>query len=214
MQKRKGFSRGEVVALGAVVSVAGALLVPVLAQDDKKNWALEGARAASCMSNLKQLGTAMLMYQQDYDERLPKVALAKKGATSKRGFDSYGWAEALQPYLKTAELLQCPAESHAGQKDSMKSGYTDYWLNTNVSGVIYYKVAAPDKIISMGDGDGGSSASNARYNLNKLPKSWISTANSPAQRHFSEGCYAFLDTHAKRLAPSQVGGKTATFAVK
>lgn len=211
--KRQGFSRWELVALGAVFCAGGALL-PVVAQGGKKNWALEGARAASCRSNLKQVATGMLMYQQDYDERLPKVALAKKGAATRRGFDSYGWAEALQPYLKTVELLQCPAEPRAAQKDSMKPGYTDYWLNSNVSGVLYTAAKSPEKLITMGDGDGGASVSNARYNLNKLPKNWISKTDSPARRHFDQGCYAFLDGHAKRLTPSQVGGKTATFALK
>ncbi len=217
MQKRNGFSRGELVALGAVMSVAGALLVPVLAQTADSSAferARDYARDAACMSNLKQISTALLMYQQDFDERMPKATLAAKSSTGRRGFACYGWADAVWPYLKNNDLLQCPSESHAAQKDPMKAGYTDYWLNTNVSGVLSEKIKSPALLITMGDGDGGSTNSTARYNLNALPQSWISTANSPARRHHDTANYAFADGHVKRLKPSEVGIKTATFSLK
>jgi hypothetical protein len=208
--QRFGFSRWELLALASVLSVGCAVWLPVLAQSGNNDYALQGARAASCMSNVKQIAQALIMYQQDFDDRMPRVTLGKKGMAG----GSYGWADVVHPYTKSSSVLQCPAESRAAQDDPMKPGYTDYWLNTNVSGMSYNTAAAPEKLLILGDGDGGSPLSNARYNLNKLPKSWISTPNSPARRHFDTGCYAFHDGHAKRLAPSAVDTPQATFKIK
>lgn len=216
-QNRKGFSRGELVMLGAVVSVAGAILVPVLAQSADSaslERAHDAARDTLCLSNLKQIGTAMRMYQQDFDERMPKATLAKKGGYNKHNIDSYGWSEAILPYVKDKEIYQCPSEKHAGQSDSMKPGYTDYWLNSNVSGVLLENIKSPATLLVAGDGDGGSPNSNARYNLSSLPQGWITTANSPARRHHDSAIYAFADGHVKKLTPAQVGSKQATFKVK
>jgi prepilin-type processing-associated H-X9-DG protein len=48
-----------------IIAILAAILFPVFAQ------ARDKARQAACLSNLKQVGTALQMYSQDYDERLP-----------------------------------------------------------------------------------------------------------------------------------------------
>lgn len=55
----------------------------------------ENARAAQCMSNLKQLCLAAIMYAQDHG-RLPPAE---------------GWVEALMPYVKNRAVLRCPADA-------------------------------------------------------------------------------------------------------
>jgi hypothetical protein len=57
----------------------------------------EKAKAASSLSNLQQLGLALLMYCSDYDEVLPK-AMGKPDAMQK----------ALYPYTKNNELFKNP----------------------------------------------------------------------------------------------------------
>lgn len=217
MQKRSGFSRWEMVALSAVVGVVGALLLPVVAQSEDTNAferARDYARDAACLSNLKQISVSLLQYQQDFDDRMPKASLASKGSSTRKGFESYGWADAILPYLKNNDILQCPTESHAAQKDPIKPGYTDYWLNTNLSGVDANNIKSPATVIMVGDGDGGASNSNARYNLNALPKGWISEAKSPARRHHDAAGYAFADGHVKKLPPNEVGTKAVSFKIK
>ena len=49
----------------AIIAILAAILFPVFAQ------AREKARQASCLSNMKQQGAAVMMYAQDYDETLP-----------------------------------------------------------------------------------------------------------------------------------------------
>jgi prepilin-type processing-associated H-X9-DG protein len=151
-----------------------------------------------------------LQYQQDYDDRLPQAALARKGSPDRLSSDSYGWAEAVQPYLKKSEFLQCPSEKNAAQNDSMKPGYTDYWLNTLLAGALADEISKPSIMILSGDGDGGAPNSNARYHLRSMPQSWVSTPKSPATRHKGVGCYAFADGHVSLLAIADIGVKDET----
>src|SRR6476646_6784641 len=60
--KKQGFTLIELLVVIAIIAILAAILFPVFAQ------AREKARAASCQSNCRQLGTAALMYAQDYDE--------------------------------------------------------------------------------------------------------------------------------------------------
>src|SRR5512141_1862141 len=62
---RKGFTHIELLVVIAIIAILAAILFPVFAK------AREKARAASCMSNLKQIALATLMYVQDYDQVFP-----------------------------------------------------------------------------------------------------------------------------------------------
>jgi len=60
--RRTGFTLIELLVVIAILSVLAAILFPVFAN------AREKARQAACQSNLKQLGLAVRLYAQDYDE--------------------------------------------------------------------------------------------------------------------------------------------------
>lgn len=64
-RNRRAFTLIELLVVIAIIAILAAILFPVFAQ------ARARARAIACISNLKQLGTASMMYAQDYDERLP-----------------------------------------------------------------------------------------------------------------------------------------------
>ena len=62
---KKGFTLIELLVVIAIIAILAAILFPVFAQ------AREKARQASCLSNLKQIGTAIQLYTDDYDETFP-----------------------------------------------------------------------------------------------------------------------------------------------
>jgi prepilin-type N-terminal cleavage/methylation domain-containing protein/prepilin-type processing-associated H-X9-DG protein len=81
--KRSAFTLIELLVVIAIIAILAAILFPVFAQ------AREKARQTVCLSNEKEMGLAMMMYIQDYDECYPWTY-----------FNNYDWTIATQPYVK------------------------------------------------------------------------------------------------------------------
>ena len=96
---RKAFTLIELLVVIAIIAILAAILFPVFAQ------AREKARAISCVSNMKQLGTAITMYAQDYDENYPN------GVQNDWWMDT--WIRTTQPYVKNFQVYRCPSDSVA-----------------------------------------------------------------------------------------------------
>jgi prepilin-type N-terminal cleavage/methylation domain-containing protein len=104
----RGFTLIELLVVIAIIAILAAILFPVFAS------ARESARQTRCLSNGKQIGLAMQMYAQDYDERLPIVGSAIEPGTllegRKRNRQPFnGWSLVMLPYIKSRDLFRCPS---------------------------------------------------------------------------------------------------------
>src|SRR5258707_13232840 len=95
-----GFTLIELLVVIAIIAILAAILFPVFAQ------AREKARATSCLSNTKQMGLALRMYVQDYDEKFPFAANLESGFADS---DKWYGTVKLQPYIKNGDILFCPS---------------------------------------------------------------------------------------------------------
>ena len=158
-----------------------------------------------CQSNLKQVALGIAQYLQDYDGRYPSVYV-NAVATSVAPFNTpYGWADGLQPYLKSVRIFKCPAmEDHDDVADGVGNNFTDYYLNTDLNRASEKSLAMPASSILLGEGNGGGDLTDARYNRNSLPLSWLHDKAMPSFRHMAGANYAFADGHVKWLQPDKI----------
>ena len=112
----RAFTLIELLVVIAIIAVLAAILFPVFAQ------AREKARAISCLSNSRQIGTALMLYIQDYDEKYPQEHPATGNPVVE---DNSGQLEAddfgspfdkILPYVgsrdsRKTQLYVCPSDS-------------------------------------------------------------------------------------------------------
>jgi prepilin-type N-terminal cleavage/methylation domain-containing protein/prepilin-type processing-associated H-X9-DG protein len=174
-QRVAAFTLIELLVVIAIITILAAILFPVFAR------ARENARRAGCQSNLKQIALGIFQYTQDYDEKLPVLMVNDSPSPTA----PFGWADALQPYLKSTQIFQCPSEKHAtpvgtaapfiGLPNPEARGYTDYFMNNEAFqndgrglGRSIAQFSYPAQTVLLGDtgyGAGGVETS-ARYSIN------------------------------------------------
>jgi prepilin-type N-terminal cleavage/methylation domain-containing protein/prepilin-type processing-associated H-X9-DG protein len=107
---KRGFTLIELLVVIAIISILASILFPVFAR------ARENARRASCMSNLKQMGLAMMQYVQDYDEKYPLSYIAiPTTEIPPGGVWATGvlfWPQALFPYHHSYQVFFCPSSNY------------------------------------------------------------------------------------------------------
>ena len=113
--RRAGFTLIEMLVVIAIIAVLAAMLFPVFARARAK------ARSTRCVANLKQIGNALMMYCDDYDECSPwAIDCADENVPQIwAGFPQYqAWIpymprlkDTLDPYIKNAEIWHCPSDT-------------------------------------------------------------------------------------------------------
>ncbi len=116
--KKRGFTLIELLTVIAIIALLAAIIFPVFGK------VRENGRATACLSNLRQLGAASLMYAQDFDEsfamnRLPDATHVPKPCSTTAyelsGLEGskHTWKRALMPYVKNKNIFRCPSNSYS-----------------------------------------------------------------------------------------------------
>lgn len=120
---RRGFTLIELLVVIAIIALLAAILFPVFAR------VRENAKRSTCLSNMKQIGLAMIQYTQDYDETM--VAQRYGNGTCGSGSNGtaytgpscgqYKWMDALYPYIKNEQVFTCPSTKTSDQNSIYES---------------------------------------------------------------------------------------------
>src|SRR5579863_320427 len=143
-----GFTLIELLVVIAIIAILAAILFPVFAK------AREQARKTVCLSNMKQIGLAAMMYVQDYDETWPCMHLqaaraldaldpaqsdiysevynghaplpAAAGAYAIQYGQQDTYMAQYLPYIKSAALFKCPSDAGANPNIALGMRFTSY----------------------------------------------------------------------------------------
>lgn len=112
-RSESGFTLIELLVVIAIIAILAAILFPVFAQ------ARDKARQTACLSNCRQVGIALFMYVQDFDETYPGAAQAEftinGGSTTdlRKPID-----QQVGPYVKNDQIWKCPSDTTRAFKAS------------------------------------------------------------------------------------------------
>ncbi|MEI8281321.1 MAG: prepilin-type N-terminal cleavage/methylation domain-containing protein [Armatimonadota bacterium] len=97
---RKAFTLIELLVVIAIIAILAAILFPVFAQ------AKEAAKKTACLSNDKQMATALFLYAGDNDDMLCQTSWEGDAA---HPFQVH-WTFLMQPYIKSYEMFRCGSD--------------------------------------------------------------------------------------------------------
>jgi prepilin-type N-terminal cleavage/methylation domain-containing protein/prepilin-type processing-associated H-X9-DG protein len=133
MGRRRGFTLIELLVVIAIIGLLAAMVFPVFAR------AREKARQAVCLSNLKQIALAMMMYMQDNGSmyvpaQSPDNLMRWHGRrlTTNDPFDPT--AGPLWDYYRSETLKVCPSFSPAAEAEGFEQGTGGYGYNAQYVG--------------------------------------------------------------------------------
>jgi len=128
-QTKSAFTLIELLVVIAIIAILAAILFPVFAKVRGK------ARQTACLSNLKQIGLAMIQYKQDNDEGAPQGSVNDGWFMSDA--NNYKWMDAIYPYAKSEGIFNCPDDS---VDPKYKYETTDHYGSYSLNMTNYYHI--------------------------------------------------------------------------
>lgn len=111
---RRAFTLIELLVVIAIIAILAAILFPVFAQ------ARVAAHRTQCLSNVRQMGTGVMMYSADFDDIFPMNFYMF--STPRAAENLMSWREVTFPYMRSA-----------GRTDSLDRGNV-VWVHGGIHG--------------------------------------------------------------------------------
>ncbi|MBU0477927.1 DUF1559 domain-containing protein, partial [bacterium] len=186
---RASFTLIELLVVIAIIALLSSLLLPALV------GAREMARRIKCVSNLRQLGLAIQMYADDWNEWLPPGTVAGTTWFKNQSFASYldlnveglSWSE-----LRDFGIYHCPSTDYGIQTSLTGAQATNYGINGEAVGALtanhrLAEFSQSSKLMIFVDVDWDTAGA-----------FWVDTDNIPiAHRHNNGANLVFLDGHVE-----------------
>lgn len=201
MKKRIfAFTLIELLAVVAVVSVLASLAYAGVGA------AIGKGHTTRCLSNLRQVGTAIQMFVGEHGGRLPGVEHAQQ----------VSWTNTLAAYLGTNFIGRCPALREYPPQMRVTYGWNDMLVETNTyEGIQLSRVTQASATMVLAEKQAGGDLRDHFHFRGSLGiRGRISMAafegavNTTA--HGSKANYLFLDGHVESLSPDDVRRRLAS----
>lgn len=114
MKRQENFTLIELLVVIGIIAILASMLLPALSKARNK------AKESNCLNNLKQIGSSLTLYIDDYNEYLPVG----------NGANSFYWSVALLKYLGgNKNLFYCQMDAKSSVADWLSGNNISYGYN-------------------------------------------------------------------------------------